>query len=53
MVSGAILVVAFAAVGVLAAVLAVAAFRRAGTRETSHTRDQGLSLRHESREQRF
>lgn len=53
MVSGVILVAAFAATGVLAAILAVAAFRRAGARETSNARDQRLSLPHESRARNF
>ena len=43
MVSGVILVVAFAAIAVLAGALAMTAFRRAATREASQTRDHRLS----------
>jgi hypothetical protein len=43
MVSGVILVAAFAAIAVLAGALAMTAFRRAGTREASQTRDHPLS----------
>jgi uncharacterized membrane protein HdeD (DUF308 family) len=43
MVSGAVLVAAFGVIAVLAGILAVAAFRRAGTREADHGGDQGLS----------
>jgi len=43
MVSGVILVAAFAAIAVLAGALAMIAFRRAGTREASQTRDHPLS----------
>jgi hypothetical protein len=41
--SGIILVAVFAALAALAGLLAVAAFRRAGTREVSRARGQRLS----------
>jgi hypothetical protein len=53
MVSGVVLVAVCAAIGGLAAVLAVAAYRRAGARDAAPPRDQGLSLPHDSRQWRF
>jgi hypothetical protein len=42
-VSGVILVTAFFAIAILAGLLAVTAFRRAGAREVTHSRGQRLS----------
>jgi biopolymer transport protein ExbB/TolQ len=58
MASGVIVVLAFAAIGLLAAALAVAAYRRAGARDSSarvssRRGDHPLSLPHDIRPWRF
>ena len=52
-VSAVILVLAFAAIAVLAALLSVAAFRRAGAREATQATGERLSLPHGFRARQF